>query len=208
MALIDTINNPEKYINNYLEALDGSLNSNTFLLHINKVFNKLNFKEELSTFIKSEEFKQLMLKADIERNWFNYHNQDFDDAKEIKYTPYDFVFTTEFYKPDFQLNIQSLDYLGLKNSLTDLLLNKCIYHRWYSNEKMVNEIVDNFLSKLFSDNSDCTYFKIVPDFLITTEDLWQEDAERLCYFDGFQQDSCTIFLSNKSMYMLLTNGRA
>lgn len=147
MGLIDTINDPSKYLDNLLEAFDGSFNSNTFLLKKEGKFLKSNLKVELTEFIKTDEFKQLMLKADIERDWSNYHEFNYG-ISDINSKPYSYVKDSNFFRPVFDLDIEELTYRDLEEYLNDLLLNKYIFHRWYSNEKMVSEIVSKFLNKL------------------------------------------------------------
>lgn len=65
-----------KPVNDFLDAMDEVINSNTFILQFHIGFNVV--KKSLELFLKSEVFITQLLGQDRERNWFKM--QIFDDV--------------------------------------------------------------------------------------------------------------------------------
>jgi hypothetical protein len=198
----NNLHHPSEHINNLLEAFDQSFNSNTFLLQATIQLQPSKLKAELTAFIQSATFEQLMLQADRERNWYNYHEVDYSQEDQIQV--YDYIPNSDFFKTDFELQLTALSYAKLEQHLCNLLQYNYLFPCWFSNPIHSKELVTNFLTALIEQPADWLFFGLKPNFLKGTHEV--EDNE-LAYFDGFKQDSCTLFLNDNTLWMLLTNGR-
>ena len=200
-----------KGIDNFLSSVDNVINSNTFLLRIPIENTLVDLREFLSAFIKSKDFKQLMLEQDIIRKWFLYqcHNSLDKGLEEFR--------TGEFYKVNFQLTITELRFEEFNSHLFYLLTNdKSIHKRQLSHENAKFIICDCFKA-IFGEEyiaqkmDEWRFFSIKPDFLNITFIINQETGEQegnpsFCYFDEYGFDSCTVLYNSKILYMLFTNG--
>lgn len=200
-------------VENFLRTVDSVLNSNTFLLIIPLIEQPKDLKGFLSEFIRSKQFKELMIDQDKIRSLGCYSYYDFIEGEVVEVRNY----IGEFYKPNFELSMEKISYDGLEKILLSMITtNKSIYKKQLSSDN-ASPIVNMFLDKIFKGNNmkDLTdkwnIYSVKPNFLnktyIINENSGEEEQnERFCYFDDWGFDSCTVFYNKKRLYMLLTNG--
>ena len=196
----------------FLDAVDGVLNSNTFLLRLstNEIPDDLN--EFLEKIIKSRKFKELMLEQDIDRKWFIYSSFNLD-TKVWEPNKKD----CDFFKSEFKLAIESISYKEFIDILVDMLTTeKSIYQKQLPINK-AEEIVFRFIREIYhtsdlkTEGNNNSFYRIKPDFLNQRTELdidneLDELDSKFYYFDGTEFDSCTLFIVDNNIYMLLTNG--
>lgn len=200
-------------VENFLRTVDSVLNSNTFLLVIPLIGQPKDLKGFLSEFIRSKQFKELMIEQDNIRSLGCYSYYDFIEGEVVEVINY----SGEFYKPNFELSMEKISYDGLEKILLNMITtNKSFYKKQLSSYN-ASPIVNMFLDKIFKGNNiknltdEWNIYSVKPNFLNTTYMInknsgEEEQNKRLCYFDDCGFDSCTVFYNKERLYMLLTNG--
>ena len=191
-----------KPIKDFLDAVDLVINSNTFLLHFQ--LSSGNIKEELSSFIRSDDFFRQITEQDAERRWYNMYNFNYiDDGYTLK--------PGKLVKKDFDLKFKK-KLVGPKEYLAAMLTaNYEIgnFISYYGKQKQPEEairIVDDFIFDLTA-GKDLVYYIIEPDFLARGGEDRQPDFCEIYYFEGLHaSDSATLLVSEQNAYLLLTNG--
>jgi len=184
-----------KFISNFLDALDEVLNSNTFLLEFN--ISNSDIEKSIIDFIYSDSFELQILEQDIKRKWFNDHSIDYKTKEFI-------VKKRNVVNKNTSIITYRLD--NPKEYLIGLLMAEIqidYIQSYYSKQKTRLEaeiLVDNFVGTLFND-SDYNLFYIKPDFT-------NQDPKNLNYFDKneFASNTATAIVGIEKGYILLTNG--
>lgn len=183
-------------IDDFLDAADFVLNSNTFLLEIPLLSPDL--EREVTAFVASESFQHSMLKADIARGWFNMHT--FSNRDELFPKPGNVV------KPDFCLKLQksttsAKDYLEAMLTADGRKGNFLSFYRRQKNAFDAERIAGAFLRQISGGNEVSLYI-LEPDFLVDSP----ADPDYLYYFEGKGCDNAALITAGESGYLVLTNG--
>lgn len=190
-----------KPVNDFLDAVDEVMNSNTFILRFH-IFSE-DVKKSLEPFLKSENFINQLLAQDGERDWFNM--QYFDD-----------VTASFIIKPGNTLNenfeliisgpsVDKREYLIAMLTGDTSVGNFFSFYSKQKERKVAEAIVDDFVSYLpFSGNYEL--FTMKPNFLKNTYHSSAKENE-IQYFDGdYGNDTATVITCGDTGYLILTNG--
>lgn len=182
----------------FLDAVDSVLNSNTFLLKIERGTEMLSDQEAIHQALFSKEFDQALYKADLNREWEIFHDSDVQ-GDELVYTPIPF-------NKGQELGLERQDTSFFPNLLLGMLIagDPSGFHSPYDKAKSPKEakaLLNNFLAELKL-GSDTSYYKLDKSCLFLPFDPKTE----LVYWDNTPSDTLSAMLDADWIYFLLTNG--
>ena len=179
-------------VKEFLDACDKVLNSNTFLLGFRLSGGDL--RQEVTLFIRSQEFLQQLLQQDIERGWNNLHYFRDDDGPLV-------VKQGELVKPVFELGLTR--FLGSPKEYFMAMLmgdtrigNFCSFYGRALDRGQAEVMAEEFMA-----GRDLELFLLEPNFLEETADL-----DRICYFEPNGCNTATVLVCGREAWLLLTNG--
>ena len=216
----------------FLDAVDVTLNSNTFFFRVWPEKGGSNHADTLQHFVGSAAFDECMYRCDLLRGWTNYQIIDWASSDQPRIERIKGSFT----KPGVSLSLSGLPPDEFVERLIWMLTTQ--HQSPYSNsmpEKHALKIIGRLLSCLFvpppatkaesllsalSASFDhraslarlvpptTAVYAIQPDFLLSTGyfDPDVEEPPPLAYFDGGEADTCTAIFYRDHFALLLTNG--
>jgi hypothetical protein len=206
-------------IENLLDSLDKSANSNTAWLHfdINSP-STFDINEFLSTQLKTGYFHFALVESDINRGWEHYISLTFSKNWKDNMIMLQRPGTTWNGRTDLEINKISAD--KAKDLVVDLLTGE---RKHFSksplgtqlNKTEAEQIVDDFIKYLKTHkNRDLSFYQITPNFLWAVEDCFKSDNDktRLGYFENDGRDLALGILSYEKemdtleLNILMTNG--
>jgi hypothetical protein len=184
-------------IDAFLDAADSVLNSNTFLICI--PLGPGGLREQLTEYIASDAFLDMMLSEDIKRGWFNLHT--FTDEETPAPKPGKLI------KPGFNLNITEIE-ISVMDFLEAMLRGDQHvgnFFSFYGNQKTRDEarLLAASLIAGTGIGGECRVYALAPDFLQNAD-----NDDQMYYFEGPHGacDTATVLATDTRAYILLTNG--
>ena len=197
-------------INNLLDKLDRSVNSNSFWIELGIPKGEFELEKILLQHLKTGNFHFELVKQDVNREWEHY--------SEI-------VFSKQATQPTLIQcpgntwnGIENIDYKEiskdyLSEHLIDILTGE---EKFYSKSGLgtqlknneAKKIVNNLLKILSVEDASWKAFLIKPNFLNSVDDYFDSGSIKLGYFENCGRDMALGFLINDELNVLLTNGYA
>ena len=169
-----------------LDTFDQVANSNTFLL-----FGTARgpIRQSLDAFLSGDEFSRALLRADLDRDWWNFHHPDSDSEP----APLGVTVSPE---RSYQEELSQVEF---GEALVELLMTgKSFYNRRLpraQTEQIVNAFVTEYLP------SEASVLSVNPDFLFSE---WPSGP--VPFFERWGWDRCWVWHRKDELLMLLING--
>ncbi|MBB6464142.1 hypothetical protein [Flammeovirga kamogawensis] len=195
-------------INNLLDKLDTSVNSNSFWIELGIPKANTDLGQILVQHLKTGNFHFELMKQDIERGWEYYVETVFQRNTEQSFLIPRIGNTWNGTK---EISYKEINRKHTSELLFDLLTGFGEYFSISSSGSFMNKneaasIIDNLLSNLDRLDSDWKVFNIDPNFLNNAESFFDSGYVKLPYFEGAGRDLALCFLVDGELNILLTNG--
>ena len=202
---MDILNEP---IKQFLDSLDEVLN-NTNTLLFQYLINNEDLEEATSLFLQSNDFIEQFYKIDLDMNYHNFHDLEYNDRKEYFWKRRNI----KLFKTNYQLKIMKpvIDKKEYLIAMHTGDTTKGKFNSFYGRNKNLEEaekIVNDYIFAI-TDGMDWELFVIDPDFLeydIEDPEDAEDTAERGYLIDECSSNNVLIIKCDKVCYMIMTNG--
>ncbi len=220
----DLFNPPVNPITVFMDTCNAAMSSNIVLLK-GRTDQPITVEDRrpFFTVFMRDYFHDLFLEFDRASNRYNYHTwvatPDGGSAPE--------AWAKNLVRPDVYRKLKPMSYLGFIERLHWMLRTTVGYYGdRHPDEATAQSLIHDFLISLFGSDTwnigdlptpwigipswlehPWTFYDIVPDFLYSSG-YWEQPENRPedYYFDGGEEDSCTLFFKDTVFYLLLTSG--
>lgn len=196
-------------VNNILDKLDKSANSNTFWLPFSISNDKeFELQEYLIKQLRTGRFHFEVVKQDIERGWNNYSEMVFPKNFD---TPAFVQVPGNVWNGKDKIEYEELTKESAKDFIIDLLTGE---EKHFSKSllgkqikpKEAQEVVGVFFSEIEEWFKNLRIYNLKPDFLNKINNYYESDYIQLGYFENAGRDLALAFKSDHDLSILLTNG--
>ena len=195
-------------INSLLDALDGSINSNTFWLELEMPEDENQIAKVLQRHLEYGTFHHALVIQDIERGWNQFSDVVYSSLSK---SPIVIPRPGNSYNREGALEIHLLSRLEMIDLLHELLtgigsnFTKSDLGDRLS-EANSRALIDSIIQMLDRADTEWQVFRIKATFLYQVNDKFDTSFAKPAYFEGKGRDSAFCFQIGNSLQILLTNG--
>ncbi|WP_271766710.1 hypothetical protein [Aquimarina algiphila] len=197
----------KKEVDVLLNALDESVNSNSYWITLSINENENQFIDDVLQHLKTGSFHFELVKQDLTRGYNEYSEIVFPKCFE---NPVFIQKPGNVWNGNEMLNIEVISKKMVEDLLMDMLTGKQKYFsKSYLGTPFCNDeaksIVHHFF-KVLNDFGNWTSYNILPNFLNTIDDYYTSNHIKLGYFERCNKDLVLIFKYTHEVNILLING--